>query len=793
MAQQNSGLTAISVTGSTTLTGTNPAVTTAATSLNTLLGNGAAANTGFTAAPTTFAAAGTQAQLFNAANLAAVKFLPVNSVLNPTAISATPVTTGGFNTQNTTASNYSNAAGWAAAPKITSNANVFTMTDVADNGKTLVYTETVTGTPFTAASNTGAISEALSFTGTNTDRLVVKHAVNQVTTPAATTSGVSADVKNETYSEAYAAPGVTSNFNKAQSHKFSDVNNNQALNDATVANYSYKDAGLTIVSALKTVLADAKLSNGAETIQESNAANYSYAGKNVTAAWVATDTRTLAQTNATTFTNTTVTNLAKFSVTDATTATNPFTVSASGVIVGTTTNAAAASFKSTNAKFSVSDSNYTLDIKGDATSGSNLFDSITTGVNNNTPLIAGGLLGSGGALFNQTVTAVPFAGLKGQFLITPLTDTNTLVTAFPAVNRQMFSATALNDTITVKDVAGFNANIHARGGNDTVTGGKGDDVIDGGKGNDSLAGGDGNDGLLGGYGADTLDGGKGVDTYHPGFTVLTVQGAVPATGTTAAIPGGVEGANTGVATGLLINLGADLTTVPAGLTVAIPAAGTVAIASNTASYLFPTVTPAGVTNSPVQDKLINIENATGSTGADYIVGSADKNTLNGGAGDDTIDGGAGDDLILGGAGKNKLTGGEGADNFVYATFKQSAGSAVDSITDFKAGTDHFAFTETTGTPAVAHTTASVVTKTIATAADTNAIYTALGLLTGTNAVQASTASNVSAAVVTVSAGAAAGTYLFANDNTLAVQATNDTLINITGVNGTITLADFVFA
>jgi Ca2+-binding RTX toxin-like protein len=52
------------------------------------------------------------------------------------------------------------------------------------------------------------------------------------------------------------------------------------------------------------------------------------------------------------------------------------------------------------------------------------------------------------------------------------------------------------------------------------------------------------------------------------------------------------------------------------------------------------------------DTLIEIENATGGTGNDTLVGSTGSNTLRGGDGDDTLDGGTGNDRLEGGNGTN---------------------------------------------------------------------------------------------------------------------------------------------
>ncbi len=86
-----------------------------------------------------------------------------------------------------------------------------------------------------------------------------------------------------------------------------------------------------------------------------------------------------------------------------------------------------------------------------------------------------------------------------------------------------------------------------------------------------------------------------------------------------------------------------------------------------------------------------IENASGGSGDDVLVGNAAGNTLTGNAGDDlllgrdgadTLLGGDGADVLNGGAGKNELTGGAGNDLFVFED-----SSAKDKIRDFDSGND----------------------------------------------------------------------------------------------------------
>ena len=81
-----------------------------------------------------------------------------------------------------------------------------------------------------------------------------------------------------------------------------------------------------------------------------------------------------------------------------------------------------------------------------------------------------------------------------------------------------------------------------------------------------------------------------------------------------------------------------------------------------------------------KDRLVSIENLTGSANADSLKGNDVANVLSGGAGDDRLDGRNGDDRLVGGVGRDTITGGGGDDAFRFA-----AGDGHDTITDFVAG------------------------------------------------------------------------------------------------------------
>jgi serralysin len=89
---------------------------------------------------------------------------------------------------------------------------------------------------------------------------------------------------------------------------------------------------------------------------------------------------------------------------------------------------------------------------------------------------------------------------------------------------------------------------------------------------------------------------------------------------------------------------------------------------------------AGAQNTLVSgfDKLISIENLTGSVNGDLLSGNAKVNA---------IDGGEGDDSIAGGGDADALTGGAGNDLFIFASTGDSTSADRDSISDYEDGTD----------------------------------------------------------------------------------------------------------
>ena len=224
-----------------------------------------------------------------------------------------------------------------------------------------------------------------------------------------------------------------------------------------------------------------------------------------------------------------------------------------------------------------------------------------------------------------------------------------------------------------------------------VTSGGGNDFLVGSASNNTLRGGAGDDSLTGGGGADTLDGGDGVDTaYYSGVSVpvsvslddkandgasgehdnvlMTVENLVGGysgdrlVGDSArnVLTGG-DSADTLVGGGgddVLVG-GAGDDTLDGGLGNDEFQGG---VGTDTADY------SSRRANVVVRiDDLANdgqageadnvrsdVENVTGGSGDDRLVGSAGANDLIGGPGDDVIDGGAGPDIMAGGPGTDTV-------------------------------------------------------------------------------------------------------------------------------------------
>ena len=190
---------------------------------------------------------------------------------------------------------------------------------------------------------------------------------------------------------------------------------------------------------------------------------------------------------------------------------------------------------------------------------------------------------------------------------------------------------------TINALAG-NDTLNGAGGNDTLNAGLGNDTLIGGTGSDKLNGDDGNDvfSYTFGDGADAVNGGAGLDILKIVGTTADNTLDVVYNGTALTTFEGGTVANVETVTADLLS-GVDTLTY-AGTNSAV----SVNLATGTASGFA---------------SIANIENVTGGSGNDALVGDGLANSLSGGSGNDWITGSGGNDA---------LTGGSGNDNFVFA-------------------------------------------------------------------------------------------------------------------------------
>ena len=179
-----------------------------------------------------------------------------------------------------------------------------------------------------------------------------------------------------------------------------------------------------------------------------------------------------------------------------------------------------------------------------------------------------------------------------------------------------------NDFLVIQTDVTTDSDVSAGNGDDELAGGAGRDNLRGDAGNDDLRGNDGNDSLTGGAGNDQLLGGKGADTLDGGADSDTVDYST---------------ANRDVKVGVTI-------------------------------LQFDNGYSASYGGEAEGDKLISIENITGTDFNDIILSTINQEQdLDGGAGDDVLEGGAGKDFLLGGAGGDYLEGNGGENGTSYIT------------------------------------------------------------------------------------------------------------------------------
>jgi Ca2+-binding RTX toxin-like protein len=228
--------------------------------------------------------------------------------------------------------------------------------------------------------------------------------------------------------------------------------------------------------------------------------------------------------------------------------------------------------------------------------------------------------------------------------------TESVTSAATGIVGNFIAANPASQTLNGTD---FDDIILGGGGTDTINGGLGNDTLDGGTGGDTINGNDGNDVITGGAGNDTINGGAGSDLIN--YTIGDGAGAVV---------GGTSGGDVdtlaiiGTANSEVLDVilnGGVLTTVEGGSVAQIESitadllGGADGLSYGAGTNSAVTVNLALGTASGFSS-IAGIENVTGGSDADLLVGNGLDNALTGGGGNDTLIGGLGADTLSGGAG-----------------------------------------------------------------------------------------------------------------------------------------------
>ena len=199
------------------------------------------------------------------------------------------------------------------------------------------------------------------------------------------------------------------------------------------------------------------------------------------------------------------------------------------------------------------------------------------------------------------------------------------------------------------------------GGNDTLSGSAGADLSDGGTGNDTFHW---------SWGADTMLGGDGIDTvvYNSPFGVKvdlsnSANNSGPAAGHVLIDIENVTGGSAGdiligddKANVLRGEGGDDTLSGGWGSDTLVGGAGSDTVVYDTPYGVLVDLSTGATAGAAAGDVLAEVENVTGGSGGDMLIGDGNANVLNGGSGNDTLSGGWGNDL---------LDGGDGVDTVVY--------------------------------------------------------------------------------------------------------------------------------
>lgn len=224
--------------------------------------------------------------------------------------------------------------------------------------------------------------------------------------------------------------------------------------------------------------------------------------------------------------------------------------------------------------------------------------------------------------------------------------------------------------------------LYGQTGGDWLDGGAGFDVIDGGAEDDVVIGGAGNDRLLGGTGDDYISGGDGDDYFYDEARTWGLYGGE---GNDILVGGGGSDALYGEAGDDIFLIDQD----GGGTWDAIngqDGLDTISYECFNAGVYVDFNVLGGWSWDPTAksiygDSITNVENVTGTSFADIIVGDAGNNIVRGLEGADQLYGSDGDDVLDGGLGADYLDGGAGIDT---ASYERAFQGVVISLADMVA-------------------------------------------------------------------------------------------------------------
>lgn len=295
-------------------------------------------------------------------------------------------------------------------------------------------------------------------------------------------------------------------------------------------------------------------------------------------------------------------------------------------------------------------------------------------------------------------------------------------------------------------------------------------------GNDTLSGNSANDFFSGGQGDDQLTGGLGVDRFY--------------------VDGGID---------TITDLGQG------GADAIIVGGGTVNAYVHTAYTAANTTANSGTANIFTAGLAVNLANANGPNGYSITNTSATGTTLTGSAFFDTITGGTGTDVMTGGLGNDTfvISSQAATRDLMAFSLSNTTNANIDRITDFVGNgvADGDQIVLSTAANAFAGPTVTSPLQFVATqttgATVANVSVLSIGGSTGDLTFQqfqglfafgAPSTSQVAQVLdLTVLNGSLAGRYLVINDDVQETDFTEDTIINITGVSGSIHSTDIIFA